>query len=198
MRIPCVAVLLCASVLCAKPVISIGGQSIGATGIDGISLGWSMNFSATVSVSAPLENGNGAIPAIGNTAYLTQGALPNLQNVVANTTFELPGNFAGEFILFPSVTLGAGSYWLMFDSAGPPSSYANIWAANPVQITAAPGAQFLGYYLDNIGVPVNNAFSWQFSVTEIADTPEPSTFSLYLAGLAAVAVAVGRRKNRKT
>jgi hypothetical protein len=189
-----VPVILGTSILCANPVLSVGGGSIGSTGIDGISLGWSMNFSATVAVSAPLDNGNGAFPAIGNTAYLTKGALPNLLNVVASMPFELPGHFAGEFTLFPSVTLDAGSYWLMFESAGPPGSYANISAANPVQISSAPGAQFLGYYLDNMEAPINNAFSWQFSVTQVDEVPEPATLSLYLLGCCALGVVAATRR----
>src|SRR6266699_3278914 len=102
--------------------ITITGADFGSTGINGIAEGWSMNFADTVSIAAHLDNGSGGPIATGNIAYLTSGSLPSLANVVASTSFTLPGFYDGMLPLFSSVSLNAGSYWLIFASPNPPAS----------------------------------------------------------------------------
>jgi hypothetical protein len=181
-------------------IVSVGGPDIGDTGIEGLAEGWSMSFSGDVSVTAYLANGSGGAPAIDNVAYITSGPLPNLSDIVASTDFTLPGLYFGTFTLFSNLNLNAGDYWLIFFSPGPPNSYANWIASNPATVTAAPGAEFLGYAESSNGdntfsAPVDNAFAWNFAVT--ADTPEPSSLGTCLFILAAGCVACRFRRARR-
>ena len=159
-----------------------------------------MSFSGDVSVTAPLENGSGGPPAIDNIAYITSGPLPNLSDVVASANFTLPGLYVGTFTLFSDLSLNAGDYWLIFYSPGPPNSYASWIASNPAIVTAAPGAEFLGYSESFDGdvtfaAPIDNAFAWDFTVS--ADTPEPSSLSTCLSILGAGCVAWRFRRARQ-
>jgi hypothetical protein len=181
------ALLLWTAHACGSILVSVGGPVLGDTGIDGLAEGWSMSSGHNVSVAAHFVNGNGPIPATGNTAYLTSGSLPSLAGAVTSTNFALPGNYDGMFILFPGVSLGGGSYWLILTSPGPPNSYAGWDASNPATITTVPGTQFLGFadsfdHGQTFQPLVNNGFAYQFTVS---DVPEPSSLLLCFVGLAA-------------
>jgi hypothetical protein len=178
--------LLCASLACGD-VISITGPVIGASGIDGLAEGWSMSFGGDFSISAYFDNDNGSIPDRDNTAYMTSGSLPSLNDVVASTHFNLPGNYDGMFTLFSNVSLSEGDYWLILASPGPPDSYASWVAADPASVNTASGVQYLGYADSDdhdvtFGAPVIDAFAYEFTVNAV---PEPSSLALCLAVIAA-------------
>jgi hypothetical protein len=182
---PVAAMLVVCAGFAHGSIISISGTGPGSTGINGLAEGWSMNFSDTVLVAAYLNNGNGALPATGNTAYLTSGSSPNLGDVLDSTNFTLPGNYVGMFTLFSGVTLNPGNYWLIFASPGPPASYANWVVSDPANISTAAGAQFLGYSdsLDGNNTfitPIQNGYAYQL---EVSDVPEPSSPVLCLPAL---------------
>jgi hypothetical protein len=186
-----VSSLLCAS-LAYSDVISVNGSNLGSSSIDGIAEGWSISFDDIVSVSVHLDNGSGGAPAIGNTAYLTSGPLPNLADIVATTNFTLPGTFNGPFTVFSNLSLDEGSYWLIFSSAGPPDSYASWQFLSRVTTTTAPGVQYLGFALSGDGgttfaPPVVNTTAGAFQLT-VTDVPEPPSLMPYLVGLAAFGV----------
>jgi len=203
-----ISFLVLCTAIAHSTVISLDGPVVGVTGIDGLAEGWSMGFNDTVSVAAQLANGGGLSPATGNIAYLTMGTLPSLTNIIASTSFTLPGNYAGTFSLFPDVPLNAGSYWLIFSSPGPPNSYANWNLTNSANITALPGVQFLGFTESfdgnaTFGSPQNDGMGYLFTVSEV---PEPSGAGLCFIGVAGVMcflswrrrIAVGPRSNRRS
>jgi hypothetical protein len=172
------ALLLSTAPARAADLVSVAGPLFGWTGIDGIAEGWSIASEGRFSIAAHLGNGNGGPPATGNIAYLTRGALPSMADIVASTSFTLPGDYDGMFTLFADVTLSPGDYWLILFSPGPPDSYANWGAANPATITVAPRHRFLGYAISIDGWatfrgPYNNEYAYGLVIGDVRERPRP-------------------------
>ena len=130
----------------AQPVVfSIAGSDEGATGANGLAVGWSFSRRVTnVTISALLNNGGGYA---GGTAYLMKRIGPGTtpEDEIATKQFELPLGFKGQVTLFTELDLPAGDYWLVFVTPREgPFSYVNWIISLPLELHKIPGARYLG------------------------------------------------------
>jgi hypothetical protein len=129
----------------SQTILSSVGAADGWTGIETLSLGWSLDHGyRNVRLAARLANGGGSGRGI---AYLMRAMGPGTTcaSEVAQVSFDLPLRYDGMFVLFENLDLGPGDYWLVFSKPRHgPFSYANWMAGFASNITKASDVHYLG------------------------------------------------------
>lgn len=129
----------------SQTILSSVGTPDGWTGIETLSLGWSLDHSyRNVQIEARLGNGGGSARGI---AYLmrTIGPGTTCASEVAQVSFDLPLGYDGIFVLFENLDLSAGDYWLVFSKPRRgPFSYANWMAGFADNIIKSNDVRYLG------------------------------------------------------